>query len=115
MSADVQETEPFTHGTVENLEKVLSDLMGNRTRLVEHIKVTEQQLNVQKQQVLYFDTMIATVRYALGDGSVIDGIDALKNQPEAAEVQESPLGAAGAGDSGSPAPAGEDGSNGATA
>lgn len=99
--------------TVEHLEKVLGDLLGNRARLAEQITVNQQQLDINQSQLEHFDTLIATTRVALGDASLITKIDELKAQPEAAEVQEPPLGIAGAGAENAPAPAGADVSQGA--
>jgi hypothetical protein len=94
--------------TVEHLEKVLSDLVGNRARLAEQIGVNKQQLEINELQLDHFDTLIATTRVALGDAALIAKIDELKINPPS-EEQSAPLGVAGAGAANAPAPAGADG------
>lgn len=98
--------------TVEHLEKVLSDLMGNRARLAEQIGINKQQLDINELQLDAFDTLIATTRVALGDSGLIAKIDELMTQDPGLELnvgQPSPLGIAGAGDQNTPAPAFVDG------
>lgn len=99
---------------VEHLEKVLGDLVANRGRLAEQIKVNMQQHEVNLSQLEHFDTLIASVRHNLGDGAVIQKIEELRNAVEP-ESPQPPLGGAGAGDTESAAPAGANDPNGATA
>lgn len=86
--------------TVEHLEKVLGDLVGNRARLIEQIGVNKQQLDINESQLEHFDTLIASTRVALGDASVIAKIDEIKGKEPELEVHEgqpSPLGISGSG------------------
>lgn len=96
--------------TVEHLNKILGDLKGNRSRLVEQIAATKLQLEVNETQVTHFDSLIATARHVLSDPSAVAKIDELKNQPfDVEENENSSLDSAGAGVETAPAPATEDG------
>lgn len=98
--------------TVQHLEKVLSDLVGNRARLVEQIGINQQQLDINTSQLEHFDTLIASTRVALGDSSILSKIEEIRGKEPELELnkgQPSPHGVAGAGAENAPAPAGVDG------
>lgn len=89
---------------VSHLEKVLSDLLSNRTKLKDQIEANTLQLSVNTEQLDHFDTLIASVRHNLSSNDHVAAIEVIKSTPPAEPVD--PLNDAGAGTAADPAPAG---------